>query len=211
MTAAHHSALPDISLRAILVLTAITSLLSACGSSKPSDSAAALTTSANTVSRISTCKLMPKEDISKILGEEFTSAESHDDGHSSQSNCVYANATNPVGITLDISWINPRDYSNPAEHAALQNAMIGGAKLGGALTTQTMGGAGLPGIKSGPVEGLGDEATQTLLLLTVRKGDYSVMIQMYPRDMMKLMTDSTYVASVLEKERAVARQTIAKL
>ncbi|MEP6781420.1 MAG: hypothetical protein ABJC26_16100 [Gemmatimonadaceae bacterium] len=154
---------------------------------------------------------MPKEEISKILGEEFTSTESNDDGHSSESSCVYANATNPVGITLNITWINPRDYSTPVEHAALQKAMIGGAKLGGALETQTMGGAGLPGIKSGPVEGLGDEATQTLLLLTVRKGDYSVMVQMYPRDMMKLMTDSTYAAQILDKEKTVARQTIAKL
>ncbi|MEP6764188.1 MAG: hypothetical protein ABJB66_07760 [Gemmatimonadaceae bacterium] len=208
MTTAHHSACPSTSLRAVLAFTA---LLTACGGSKLSDSNTSSSKPATASSRISTCKLMPKEEISKIVGEEFTSTESNDDGHSSESNCVYANATNPVGLTVNITWINPRDYSNPAEHAALQKAMIGGAKLGGALETQTMGGAGLPGVKSGPVEGLGDEATQTLLLLTVRKGDYSVMVQMYPRDMMKLMTDSSYANAILDKEKTIARQTIAKL
>ena len=93
----------------------------------------------------------------------------------------------------------------------MQKAMIGGAKLGGSLITQTLGGASMPGLRSGPVEGIGDEATQNLLLLTARKGDYSIMVQIYPTDMMKLMTDSTFVQSVLAKEKEIARQVLTKL
>lgn len=189
-------------------ILALAVLLAACSGAKPADKP---TASASAGKRVSACALMPKEEVSKLAGESFTTAESNDDGRSSESNCQYANATNPAGITLNITWIDPRDYSNPAEHAALQKAMIGGAKLGGSLVTQTLGGAGLPGLRSGPVEGLGDDATQNLLLLTVRKGDYSIMVQIYPRDMMKVMTDSTYVLAVLDKEKAIARQTISKL
>jgi hypothetical protein len=205
MTALRHPAYPNFSPRAVVALAV---LLAACSGAKAADKPPA---SASAGGHVSACALMPKEEVSKLAGEVFTTAESNDDARSSESNCQYANATNAVGITLNITWINPRDYSTPAEHAALQKAMIGGAKLGGSLVTQTMGGAGLPGLPSGPVEGLGDEATQNLLLLTVRKGDYAIMVQIYPSDMMKLMTDSTFVMAVLDKEKAIARQTISKL
>jgi hypothetical protein len=200
----HH----PLSNRLPLKIVALALLLAACSGPKASDKPGGSVASGK---RVSACGLMPKEEVSTLTGEAFTAAESNDDGRSSESSCQYANATNPVGVTLNITWIDPRDYSNPAEHAALQKAMIGGAKLGGSLVTQTLGGASMPGLRSGPVEGLGDEATQNLLLLTVRKGDYSIMVQIYPRDMMKVMTDSTYVLAVLDKEKAIARQTISKL
>ena len=69
----------------------------------------------------------------------------------------------------------------------------------------------MPGLHGGPVEGLGDEATQNLLLLTARKGEYAVMVQICPQDMMKLMTDSTFVIAVLETEKAIVRQSMAEL
>ena len=103
MTAAHHTASAKNSPRTTLAFTALALILNACGNSKPSDSTPSSTNSSSstkTASRISTCKLMPKEDVSKIVGEEFTSTESNDDGHSSESSCVYANATNPENTAL---------------------------------------------------------------------------------------------------------------
>jgi len=69
----------------------------------------------------------------------------------------------------------------------------------------------MPGLRSGPVTGVGDEATQNLLLLTARKGDYSVMVQIFPGDMMKLMTDSSFVMGVVAKEKEIARVALSKL
>ena len=69
----------------------------------------------------------------------------------------------------------------------------------------------MPGLRSGPVVDVGEEATQNLLLLTARKGDYSVMVQIYPQDMMKLMTDSTFVSSVIAKEKEIVRLALSKL
>lgn len=114
-------------------------------------------------------------------------------------------------MTFNVAWISPRDYSDPVEHAALQKAMIGGARLGGKLVSQSIGGASIPGLPTGPVDGVGDEATQSMLLLTARKGDYSVMVQMYPGNLMKLMTDSTFAIALFEKEKTIARQALAKL
>lgn len=182
-------------------------LLNACGGS----SASTKTAVASAATKISACALMPKEEINRITGDVYTTAESHDDGQSSESGCQYTTQMNPAGITLNIAWITPRDYSDAAEHATMQKAMLGGAKLGGSLVNQTLGGASMPGLRSGPVEGVGDEATQNLLLLTARKGDYSVMVQIYPTDMMKLMTDSTFVISVVAKEKEIARLALSKL
>ncbi len=198
------------------VLSVCVVLLSACGGATPANGAKDANADSKSVvasaaTHISACTLMPKEDISRITSEVFTTAESNDDSKSSESSCHYTTSTNPAGISLNINWITPRDYSNAAEHAAMQKAMIGGAKLGGSLITQTLGGASMPGLRSGPVEGIGDEATQNLLLLTARKGDYSIMVQIYPTDMMKLMTDSTFVQSVLAKEKEIARQVLTKL
>ena len=182
-------------------------LLGACNGSKTSSKTAV----ASAATKISACTLMPKEEISRITGEAYTTAESHDDGNSRESACQYTTQTNPSGISLNITWITPSDYSNPAEHAATQKAMLGGAKLGGSLVSQTLGAASMPGLQSGPVEGVGDEATQNLLLLTARKGDYTVMVQIYPTDMMKLMTDSTFVRSVVAKEKEIARLALSRL
>ena len=93
----------------------------------------------------------------------------------------------------------------------MQKAMLDGAKLGGSLMNQTLGGASMPGLRNGPVDGVGDEATQNLLLLTARKGDFSVMVQIYPTDMMKLMTDSTFVSSVVAKEKEIVRLALSRL
>ena len=182
-------------------------LLGACGGS----SASTKTAVASAATKVSACTLMPKEEVSRLTGEVYTTAESHDDGKSSESGCQYTTKANPAGISLNISWITPRDYSNAAEHEAMQKAMLGGAKLGGSLMNQTLGGASMPGLRNGPVDGVGDEATQNLLLLTARKGDFSVMVQIYPTDMMKLMTDSTFVSSVVAKEKEIVRLALSRL
>lgn len=188
------------------LLTCI-ALLSACGAPNVDKQG----TVASAAARVSACTLMPKEEVSGITGDTYTTAESNDDNKSSESGCHYTTPTNPAGISLNLSWITPRDYSNPAEHAAMQKAMIGGAKLGGSLVSQTLGGATMPGLRSGPVDGVGDEANQNLLLLTARKGDYQVRVQIYPSDMMKLMTDSVFVISVVTKEKEIARLALSKL
>jgi hypothetical protein len=162
---------------------------------------------------ISMCKLMPKEDVNAAIGSKYTVAEPSDGRN--ESSCHYSSETDPAGLSLDLQWIEASDYSNPAEHAALQAAGLGGAKLGGKLTAGMIPGGTAAGtsplhITSGPVEGVGDEATQNLLLLTARKGDYLLMVQIIA-DPMKLMQDSTAGPTVLEHERTLARSVFSKV
>jgi hypothetical protein len=162
---------------------------------------------------ISMCKLMPKEDVNAAIGSTYTAAEASDGRN--QSSCHYSSATDPAGLSLDLQWIEPSDYSNPAEHAALQAAGMGGAKLGGKLTAGMIAGGANAGssplhITSGPVTGVGDEAMQNLLLLTARKGDYLLMVQIIA-DPMTLMQDSTAGPKVLENERTLARSVFSKV
>ena len=159
---------------------------------------------------ISMCALMPKESVNDIIGTSYTIAEAHDER--SSSSCHYSTEADPTGLSLDLTWIQPSDYSNPAEHLALQKAGLGGAKLGGKLEVGTIPGAdgGPMHLPSGPVEGVGDEATQNLLLLTARKGDYTLMVQIVA-DVMKLMTDSTAGRKVVAQERDIARAVFSKV
>jgi hypothetical protein len=161
-------------------------------------------------SRVVACTLMPKEEANAITGEEYTKAESDDDGHSSGTSCHYATETNPAGMSLGLQWINPKDYSDPAEHLALQKASIGGAKLAGNLVGGMVPG-GIAGMPSGPVADVGDEAMLNMTLLTARKGDYTVMVQIVPTNMMAFLTDSTAARALFEKEKTIARKTLAKL
>lgn len=161
-------------------------------------------------SRVVACTLMPKEEMNAITGEEYTKTESQDDGHSSDTTCHYATETNPAGMTLGLQWIDAKDYSDPAEHAALQKASIGGAKLAGNLVGGMVPG-GIAGMPSGPVADVGDEAMLNLTLLTARKGDYTVMVQIIPSNMMAFLTDSTAARALFEKEKTIARKTLAKL
>jgi hypothetical protein len=161
---------------------------------------------------ISMCALMPKEEVNSTIGESYTKAESNDDR--SSSSCHYSSDTDPAGMSLDMQWIVSSDYSSPVEHAALQKASLGGAKLGGKLENSMVPGATTDGgpmhIPSGPVEGVGDEATQNMLLLTARKGDYTLMVQIIP-DVMKLMQDTTAGRQVIEKEKTLARAVLSKV
>jgi hypothetical protein len=161
---------------------------------------------------ISMCTLMPKEQVNSIIGTTYTKAEPTDER--SESSCHYSTDSDPTGLSLNMTWIEPSAYSNPAEHAALQKAGLGGAKLGGKLEAGTVPGAasadGPLHIASGPVEGVGDEATQTMLLLTARKGDYTLMVQIIP-DVMRLMQDSTAGPRVLEQEKNLARAVLSKV
>ena len=161
-------------------------------------------------SAISMCALMPKEAVNDVIGTSYTIAEAHDER--SSSSCHYSTEADPTGLSLDLTWIQPSDYSNPAEHLALQKAGLGGAKLGGKLEVGTIPGAdgGPMHLPSGPVEGVGDEATQNLLLLTARKGDYLLMVQIVA-DVMKLMTDSTAGRKVVGQERDIARAVFSKV
>jgi len=163
--------------------------------------------------KVSMCKLLPKEEVNVAIGSSYTIAEASDER--SESSCHYSSETDPAGMSLDLHWIDPSDYSSPAEHAALQAAGLGGAKLGGKLTAGTVpGSAAADGgplhIPSGPVAGVGDEATQNMLLLTARKGDYLLMVQIIA-DPMKLMQDSTAGRQVLANERKLALSVFSKV
>lgn len=158
--------------------------------------------------RVAACTLMSKEEMNAVTGASYTNTESNDDGHSTESSCHYFTASDPAGMSLNINWIAPDDYSNPAEHAALQRALLGGSKLGGKITA---GMPTVPGASNGPVDGVGEEAVMTMMMLTARKGDYTVMVQIVPTDMMALMTDSTVAKAFVEKEKTVARKVLAKL
>jgi hypothetical protein len=159
------------------------------------------------------CALMPKEAINAAIGTSYTKAEGSSER--SSSSCHYSTEADPTGLSLDMTWIESSDYSNPVEHAALQKAGLGGAKLGGKLEAGMIPGAaasdgGPLHIPSGPVEGVGDEATQNMLLLTARKGDYTLMVQIMA-DVMKLMKDSTEGPHVLEQEKTLARAVFSKV
>jgi hypothetical protein len=185
--------------------------VAACG--KGGDASAsrehAVATTAQNVP-ISMCSLMPKEDVNAAIGTSYTIAEAHDEGNS--SSCHYSTEKDPTGLSLDMTWIQPSDYANPAEHLALQRAGLKGATLGGKLEAGTVPGAdgGPMHLPSGPVDGVGDEATQNLLLLTARKGDYTLMVQIVA-DVMTLMTDSTAGRKVVAQERDIARAVFSKV
>jgi hypothetical protein len=162
---------------------------------------------------VSMCKLMSKEDVNAAIGSAYDAAVESDGRN--ESTCHYSSEADQAGLSLDLQWIVASDYSSPAEHAALQAAGMGGAKLGGKLTASIVSGGTTTGtnplhLASGPVQGVGDEATQNLLLLTARKGDYLLMVQIVA-DPTKLMQDSTAGAQVLEHERALARAVFSKV
>jgi len=162
---------------------------------------------------ISMCTLMPKEEVNATIGSSYTKAEASDERGS--SSCHYSTDTDPAGLSLDMQWLSPSDYSSPAEHAALQGAAMGGAKLGGKLEAGMVPGAassdgGPLHIPSGAVQGVGDEATQNMLLLTARKGDYTLMVQIMP-DIMKLAQDTTAGRHVLEQEKNLAKAVLSKV
>ncbi|MEO7104726.1 MAG: hypothetical protein ABI311_15085 [Gemmatimonadaceae bacterium] len=202
---------PNVSSRASGLVIAISLTLIACGG-KPGGAVSKDGKSDNAQRtgnpRVVACTLMPKEEMNALTGASYTTTESNDDGHSSESSCHYFTTSDPAGMSLSIDWVNPSDYSDPAEHAALQEASMGGAKLGGKLTA---GMPGIPGVPNGPIEGVGEEATVNMMLLTARKGDYTVMVQIIPTDMMTLMTDTTAANAFVEKEKAVARKVLTKL
>jgi hypothetical protein len=201
----------------VLALGCVTAVaLAACNKNESGSLASHSTaqrSSTSTPGTVSMCKLMPKEDVNAAIGSSYTIAEASD--QRSESSCHYSSETDPAGLSLDLQWIEPSDYSSPAEHAALQAAGMGGAKLGGKLTESVVPNAnaadgGPLHIRSGPVEGVGDEATQSMLLLTARKGDYTLMVQIVP-DPMKLLQDSTAGPQVQENERKLARSVFAKV
>ncbi len=185
--------------------------LAACG--RGDDAAAAReqrVASDAKASPISMCALMPKEAVNDAIGTSYTIAEPHDER--SSSSCHYSTESDPTSLSLDMNWILPSEYSSPAEHLALRKAALGGAKLGGKLEAGTIPGVdgGPMHLPSGAVEGVGDEATQNLLLLTARKGDYTLMVQIVT-DVMKLMADSTAGRKVIAQERDIARAVFSKV
>ena len=161
---------------------------------------------------ISMCALMPKEEVNLAIGTSYTKSEAVDDHH--HSNCHYSTETDPTGVSLNVTWIEPGAYSNPAQHAAMQQAALGGAKLGGKLEEGIVPGAESPSsplhVATGPVEGVGDEAMQNMLVLSARKGDYTLRV-VINADMEKLARDSTEGPRVLEQEKILARAVLSKV
>lgn len=199
--------------RAALALGCVAAVsLAACGKGGAAGESRAQTSSPSKAGSVSMCKLMPKEEVNASIGSAYTISEQSD--QRSGSSCHYSSGTDPAGMSLDLHWIEPADYSSPAQHAALQSASMGGAKLGGKLTGSMIPdaseGDGPIHIHSGPVNGIGDEALQNMLLLTARKGDYVLMVQIIA-DPMRLMQDSTAGPQLLENERKLARAVLAKI
>ena len=193
-----------------LALALVVAMAACDGKALQNKKADAAEPSTSKSSRVVACTLMPKEEVSEIVGETYTKAESDDDGHSTSTSCHYATETDPAGMSIGLQWISADEYSDPAEHLALQKASIGGAKMGGNLTAG-MAPGGIKGMPNGPVADVGDEATQSMTLLTARKGNYTVAVQIIPTNMMALLTDSAVGSALFEKEKAIARKTLAKL
>ena len=191
----------------IIVVLGVTLALAACGAKRDTGASASGSASAGDP-RVVACTLMPKEEINAITGATYTKTDSSDDGKSSESNCHYSSDTDPAGMSVNINWIKPSDYSNSEEHAALQKAGLGGAKLDQKVTA---GMPTVPGAQNGPIEGVGDEATMSMMLLTARKGDYTITVQIIPTNIMALMTDTTASKAFVDKEKAVAVKVLAKL
>jgi hypothetical protein len=163
---------------------------------------------ATATARLVACTLVSAAEMSALAGQSFTRAESTDDPTQASSDCHYHTDADPTGASLHLSWISSRDYSDPVEHAALQKAMVGGARLGGKLTASI---ASTGGLRSGPVAGVGDEAYVSMGMLTARKGDVSIMVQIAPTDMAAFVQDTAVSGALLEREKAVALKVISKL
>jgi hypothetical protein len=163
---------------------------------------------ATTTTRLVACKLVTASEMSALTGQTFTVAEGVDDIKQTSSSCHYGSDVNPAGASLSLQWISSRDYSNPVQHAALQKASIGGARVAGKLEGPI---ANTSGMRSGSVAGVGDEALVNLGLLTVRKGDVTIMVQIIPTDMMAFVTDTAVSGALVEKEKAVALKVISQL
>lgn len=187
-------------------------LLAACGAAKAAPpGASAHSAAAATPRRIVACKLITLEEMSALTGQSYSTAEAQDDPTQEESKCLYSSPTNPAGVSLDVGWISPKDYSSEAEHLAMQQASIGGARLGGKLTAGIVPAGAVGGMPSGPVEGVGDEATVGLALLTARKGDVTIMLQVAPADMMKFVSDPKVSSALFETEKAVMLKAISRL
>jgi hypothetical protein len=163
---------------------------------------------AATPTRLVACKLMTAQEMSALTGQSLTSVDAVDDAKQTSSECHYRSDVNPAGASLTVQWISSRDYSNPVEHAALQKASIAGARLAGSLTGSI---ANTSGMRSGPVTGVGDEAFVSLGLLTARKGDVTIMVQIIPTDMMAFVKDTAVSGALIEQEKAVALKVISQL
>lgn len=209
---------PGYSTRVILGLgcVSLVSLL-ACGSGGEKGSSGAQHSASSPAASgasgaISMCTLMPAAQVNAIIGTSYTKAEADDDRHGSK--CHYSTEADPTGLSLNLSWIAPDGYSSPAQHAAMQEAAMGGAKLGGKLTDEIVPGAASPSgslhLASGPVAGVGDEAMQNMLVLSARKGDYTLRV-VIDADMEKLVRDSTEAPHVLEQEKLLARAVLSKV
>ncbi len=200
--------------RAVLSLACVgASFAAGCGKSGGPDGESHAQLTAAATQAVSMCALMPKEEVNAVIGTSYTVAAETNERASSK--CHYSTASDPVGLSLDLQWIEPGEYANPAQHAAAQEARMGGARLGEKLTAGMVPEAagafhGPMHIPSGPVQGVGDEAMQNMLVLTARKGDYLIVVVITP-DISLLVQDSTLGPLVQENERKLARSVLGKV
>jgi hypothetical protein len=172
--------------------------------------AKAIDVSAGSGTRVSACALLPIQEINEITGDKYATAKSEDDGRAPQSSCHYEAPGNPAAASIEVHWLTSKDYSNPAEHAAMQKAAMGGGRAAAQITGGMGEGHG-SGMASGPVDSVGDEAMINLMLLTARKGDYTITVQIIPINMSAILTDSTVAIALVAKEKAIARRVLAKV
>jgi hypothetical protein len=187
-------------------------MIAACGTAKAIRSDKPAQSEAKTTPRrLIACQLITLEEMSALTGQTYSTAEAEDDPTQSSSKCQYTSPTNPAGVSLDIQWITPSEYSSEAEHLALQHASIAGARLGGKLAEGVVPPGAIGGMPSGAVEGVGDEATASMALLTARKGDVTIMLQIFPADMMKFVTDPKVANALFETEKTVMLKAFSRL
>ena len=153
------------------------------------------------------CAMITQAEMEAIVGTRFGSIEDNTEAGQSSTECNYnppADAMAPrVSLTVE-----------RGESVMDAKAGLAGASAGGSLGAQVAGegAAQLPGMRHGPVEGVGDEAVVSMNLLTVRKGSTLILVQAsLINDPFKMVTDTLALNDQLEKAKQIARAVIAKL
>jgi hypothetical protein len=154
------------------------------------------------------CALVSKAEMEALVGASFASVTDQTEKGQSSTECLYEppEAAMAPRVVLGIDW---------AESLVDAKAGMMGAGLGGSLSQKAAGlsdSAGFSAMHPGSVQGLGDDASVTANLLTVRKGATLIHIQAFLiSDPMKMVMDTAAIHDQLEKEIAIARTVLAKL
>ncbi|MEO7023154.1 MAG: hypothetical protein ABI130_02815 [Leifsonia sp.] len=151
--------------------------------------------------------MITKEQMEAIVGAKFSAIEDNTEAGQTTTECNYNPPDGDLAPRVSLTIERADDIVDA-------KAGFAGSSAGASLGAQVAGpgAAALPGMRSGPVEGVGDEAQIGLNLLTVRQGTTLILIQAsLINDPFKSVTDTVALASQLEKAKQIARAVIAKL